>query len=79
MSFAMGVLARHLRAPREAHWGAVVRLLCYATDKSTQALTWGSGEGMGGYVDASCQQRLQNRSATGSLQPAMHAHFMEEQ
>ena len=65
LAFCVGLLARHLKAPREAHWGAAVHVLRFVMGTSSHAITWGQGDGMGGWCDASYQKGPQNRSTTG--------------
>ena len=52
LAFCVGLLARHLKAPREAYWGAAVHVLRFVMGTSSHAITWGQGDGMGGWYEA---------------------------
>ena len=41
LAFSVWLLARHLKAPLEAHWGAAVHVLRFVKGTSTHAITWG--------------------------------------
>ena len=65
LAFCVGLLATLLKAPRVAHWGAAVHVLRFVMGTSSHAITWGHGDGMGGWCDASYQRGPQNLSTTG--------------